>query len=509
MTCEQCTENLTEFLEGGLSRDAEREMQAHLEACAECARALARTRALVATLRGLPEVDPPAGLREQLREIPVGGEARTQGWWPRSRRVVATFTAAAAAVLLVGTGVFFYQRETGRPMEPTIVAERAAPSDAPAQMEAATAADEAADPAAERIADAPAGVEQPAVTETPAREETPVAATAPTGALVRGEAGGRSDRAASSPPARRVQPPREREERIADAAPSMRVAPPPSGAEPSARPPAEPSRDSEKMMGTTSAEGMVATEGIIPAAPQGPAGPAGPSASRPMVAEADRMAPTSDPLVLPAPMYLDAGAGAATTRVGEGTPFTVGVTPPHEKVIGTVVAGTIRLETEADVSRARVTVAGSEDLELVGLGEDGVVFEGPLTAGQQTVLSVRMLARRVGSQSISMRVRSTDPIVDTQLDVGMGEFVEPVPPARRLVRFNFVGTPIREAVSELSRQSGMSVIVDPGVGDATVTARAEDLIPAAGALRAIAEAAGLQVTERDGTLVVERTGSRQ
>ncbi len=244
--------------------------------------------------------------------------------------------------------------------------------------------------------------------------------------------------------------------------------------------------------------------GAGPGGPQGPGGTAAPS----MIAETAEP-PAADTLTVPEPAYLDAGDGVANARIGDGTPFTVGVMPPHEKVTGTIVPATIRLETEADVERARVTVAGSDDLELVGLGDDGVVFEGPLTAGQQTVLSVRMMARRAGSQVITMRVRSTDPIVDTRLRVGMGTFAEPVPSAERPVQFNFVGTPIREAVSEVTRQSGLSVIVDPGVGEATVTARADDPVPAGAALRSIAKAAGLQVTEKGGASVVEKAEDAQ
>jgi hypothetical protein len=185
------------------------------------------------------------------------------------------------------------------------------------------------------------------------------------------------------------------------------------------------------------------------------------------------------------------------------------VTPPHEKVTGTIVAATIRVEAEADVARARVTVQGSEDLQLIGVEGDEVLFEGPLTAGQETVLSVRMLAQDPGQQSLTMRLRSTDPIVDTRLEVGMGQFKAPTPPAERPVQFDFVGTPIGEAIAEITRQSGLSVTVDPDVGEATVTARAEDPVPAAAALRAVADAAGLTVAERDGQLIVERTEGEQ
>lgn len=214
------------------------------------------------------------------------------------------------------------------------------------------------------------------------------------------------------------------------------------------------------------------------------------------------LVPEPDTLKLAPPAYLDAASGGSA-RIGTGTPFTVGVTPPHEKLVGTIVPATIRLEAEADVARARVTVTGSEDLELVGVGDDGTVFEGPLSAGRETTLSVRMLAQTPGTQAITLRIRSTDPVVDTRLEVGMGDFARPLPPAERPVQFNFVGTPVRQAVAEIQRQSGMSVTVDAGVGDATVTARADDAIPAAAALQSIAESAGLRVTQKNGVCVVE------
>ncbi len=214
-----------------------------------------------------------------------------------------------------------------------------------------------------------------------------------------------------------------------------------------------------------------------------------------MMAERSTDAVTGGTLKIAPPAYLDAGDGVRA-RIGEGTAFMVGVTPPHEKVAGTIVPATIRLEAEADVARARVTVKGADDLELIGVSESGTIFEGPLRAGQETVLSVRMLAHTPGSQALNLRIRSTDPVVDTQLDVGMGEFTTPVPPERRPVQFNFVGTPIRQAVTEIARQSGLSITVDAGAGDATVTARADDPIPAAAALESIARAAGLQATQR-------------
>ncbi len=531
MTCEQCKDKLSDLIEGDLLEDAEQAMRAHLQTCPDCRRELEQMQAIVSALNGLPEVDPPDGLRDRLRQIP---RDTTPGpsWWQRSRKIAVTVTAAAAGLLLVWSGVFFYQRETGG-VGGAMMAERAA-----APREEAIGRRDAADEAAE---------EQPAAAdlapdETSPESEGPLASDATVSADEEARSGrsGRvlpttsADRTASG--SETAEPSAEtsgsdggqapsvgnasRRAPVASAPPapdSERTEPAPAAAEPpSMRTPAPEARtDQPRSMESEVADAPAdsveksAPGGGVYAAPdqptmtdgaEGAAGPAGPHGPTVMAERAAE--PEAGTLPVEPPAYLDAGEGASA-RIGEGTPFTVGVTPPHAKTTGTIVPATIRIETEADVARARVTVTGSAYLDVVNAREDGVVFDGPLAAGQQTVLSVRMLAHRPGDASITMRVRSTDPVVDTRLTVGMGEFSEAVPPPERPVQFNFVGTPVREAVAEISRQSGMSVIVDPGVGEATVTARADDPVPAAAALRAVADAAGLQVTEADGATVVK------
>lgn len=513
MTCEQCKDKLTEFIEGDLSSDEKQQLQAHLADCPECARALQEMRGLLAVLHGLPEVEPPAGLRESLRNIATDAVTSAPSWWQRSRYVVATVSAAAAAVLLMWTGMLFYQQESGETAVPMVAEHAAPPSDEtgavlgeqPETDDVSAEDEDAALSEADLSANdspepSPATVEEP---PPPERSSPRLSAPAPSRVADSGEE--RDVRPRTVSPSRDTipQPAPPSPPRIAETPPSMRSGGPSEESTSEAGSHALPA---PRMSRSTSPDKTVGMVGAAGEGPTGPAGPAGP-APESVVAEAEEPAGSRATLTMPEPMYLDAGEGAATARVGgEGTPFTVGITPPHEKVTGTVLPATIRLETEADVARARVTVAGSEGLELVGIDEDGVIFEGPLTAGQETVLSVRMFAREAGVQSMTMRLRSTDPIVDTQLDVRMGDFAEPVPPEQRPVQFNFTGTPIREAVSEVTRQSGLSVIVDPGVGDATVTARADDPVPAAGALRAIAESAGLTVSEDGGRFVVEKAG---
>lgn len=476
MSCEQCLDRLTELLEGELPPETEREVRAHLDECAQCAEALAELGALVKVLRGMPEVEPPAELRERLHAQSPAEATASVTFWRRSRSVVAAVAAAAAAMLMIWTGVTYLRPETGGAVmesSPRMVERYAQPE--------ATVAEEAPD-----VTEALEADDAPAEAVTPESGETAasVEAIEPT----------RSSPRSSSPP-RNARSGRG----------SVAPAPPaPAPVETPAPAPAVAELDDAAVAdegATSDVEGTVRS-----AARGGPPGPAGSPEARAtgMTAEATRGtggAP-SRTLTLPPPVYLDAGAGTAM-KMGEGTPFTVAVTPPHEPVTGRVVPATIRIETEADVARARVTVAGSDDLELIGLGADGVVFEGPLEAGQETVLSVRMMARSAGVQSLTMRVRSTDPVVDTQLDVGMGDFAEPVPAAECPVTFNFVGTPIRVAVGEIVRQSGMNVIVDPGCGNVTVTLRTDDPLPAAAALRLVVEAAGCTVTEHDGRAVVE------
>ncbi|MFP4248128.1 MAG: zf-HC2 domain-containing protein [Armatimonadota bacterium] len=517
MTCEQCAENLTGLIEGDLSPEDERVMREHIDGCPGCARALAETRSLVEALRSLPEVDAPADLRERLRSIPERAEPATYAWWRRSRTVIASVTAAAAAALLMWTGVVHYQQEAGQPPAPMVAERTVPPSDempAESRFDAATDREEAGEPAAETVEGDSAEMEAEVSDAEPVE-----AGGAPTAGSHGAESDSRRERRMTRAPEAASSPTRS-----PDATPQTEAGPEPASpsaaetapiAPPSMRstPPAPDEMGVDAPDTASTGESRISasdSDGAAGAGPQGPAGPAGPAGNsmRSMTREAPEPAYSREPLRVPGPMYLDAGEGAASARVGEGTPFTVGVTPPHEKVTGTVLPATIRLETEADVARARVTVAGSDDLELIGLEEGGVVFDGPLTAGQQMVLSVRMLSRETGAQSITLRLRSTDPIVDTQLDVRMGDFTEPVAPAERPVQFDFVGVPIREAVSEVTRQSGMSVIVDPGVGEATVTARADDPVPAAAGLRAVAEAAGLTVTERDGRSVVEMAGEQ-
>lgn len=521
MTCHLCRDRLTELLEGELAPEAERATRAHLAQCSECARAFAQMQAVVTALHGLPEVEPPEGLRERLRAIPVVAAPPHVGGWRRVRYVVATVAAAAAALLMIWTGTTHFRgdvvepvggsapmlgRETPRGGERTSepVGEAAAPAEEMV-AEVAVAEEEASAEAAAAGAESEAASEpigsdamgSRAVTTAPARERhaTDNRAGGDTEDAGRPAAGrSRAEPAPAPLPSDTAGGP------VPLSVPhATRAATGPGELEMSA------SAAGGAAAGTQSPTGSTGPAGLAgPAGPMSPATAVGAAPEAAREAVADEGAMPSARLAAPEPQYLDAGGSkAVSSGTGEGSPFVVSVMPPHRRIAGTIVPATITVETEEDVARARLTVEGSATLELVNIGLDGVLYDGPLAAGQRTVLSLRMLAREPGAQSITMRLRSTDPIVDTRLEVRMGEFVMPVPPEQRTVTFDFTDTPVREAIDSLVRQSGLRVVIDQRIDQRAVTIAAPDPIPAAAAVRSIAAAAGCAVREADGALIIE------
>ncbi|MGC9316957.1 MAG: zf-HC2 domain-containing protein [Armatimonadota bacterium] len=514
MTCKLCRERLSDFIEGDLPPEVEDRIRAHLAECEECAREFAQIRAVVAAVHALPEVAPPRELRERLRRIPTMAAEGLEGGhaWRRLRYVVATVAAAAAALLLIWTGTTVFEGDATigefgpRGTETMAEAPSPAPGEATAEsdlLQTAPGGDEGEVPLEEAAREEAPPVEMRGSAPQPRemaeeaslpeaeeerepappppvrpRRESPGAAVAEGGGHAPGEAAGTS-RPARTP--QEVAPPSEAEaqEAMDTEAASDAVVPRPGAAE------------------------MAAGAAVEGAAGGGMAGSRGPAEPGDTASRLE-MARPGGTLAVPQPRYLEAGAdGVAVAEPEEGSPFTVSITPPRDKTTGRIVPATITVETEKDVARAQITVSGSDELDLVGVRGDGVLFDDALTAGQETVLSVRMLAREAGRQVLHMRLRSTDPVVDTELAVSMGQFTEPVPPRERMVSFAFEGTPLREAVAELVRQSGVRVHVDNAVGGDSVTIATEDEIPAEAALRSIAEAAGLEVRVTEDALFIE------
>jgi len=110
MTNHLTWETLNDLVDGVLSAEAKAAAEAHAEACATCATALAELRATVSDARALPDrVSPPDELWTDIRatieaskvaHLPPGTSpgAATRGWWVTPRQL-----AAAAVVLMVAT----------------------------------------------------------------------------------------------------------------------------------------------------------------------------------------------------------------------------------------------------------------------------------------------------------------------------------------------------------------------------------------------------------------------
>ncbi|MGD9498194.1 MAG: zf-HC2 domain-containing protein [Armatimonadota bacterium] len=505
MTCDECRDRLTELLEGELTPGVHSAMQSHLAACPACARALAEMRAVVAVVHELPEVEPPAEVREALRRIPDLAAPVRPLIWRRVSYAAASLAAAAVAFAVIWTGMAHYRPDgTGAvaPAAPPLVSQRPG-----AETGAMPGAPERAPEPAKALETTSAPVGETPVGVAGAEDRTGGAADlAPERRRHGREAGGREEAAGGA----------RAHEGSAFTVPSPvpEVAPAPA---PAALERSEPDVLTHTGSGERSPlRSRVGTGGaaLIPAQAgsrtgpdvahemeTGPAGPAGPApgadaAARGMVAE---------PLAMPEAQYLSAEGSATVTasETGEGSPFVVSFMPPHLRVAGSVVPATITVETEKDVARVQVAVRGTGALELVGAGEDGLLYDGPLSAGQKQVLSVRMLARQPGQQSLTIRLRSTDPVVDTRLAVRMGEFPAPTDPALRSVTFAFTDTPLRGAVEEIVRQSGLRVRIDAAAEARAVTISAPDPIPAGAALRSVAAAAGCTVREVEDELIVE------
>ncbi len=75
------------------------------------------------------------------------------------------------------------------------------------------------------------------------------------------------------------------------------------------------------------------------------------------------------------------------------------------------------------------------------------------------------------------------------------------PPTSRTVDIVFNGTPIRRALADIARKSGVRIEVDEAVGEEKIR---KDLrgIPVAAAIRSIAESAGYAVDEQGGVFRV-------
>jgi anti-sigma-K factor RskA len=93
---------------GALSEAERRAFEAHLSTCPECAEEVRGFSAVTSGLAlGVPQVDPPAALRERVLREALAAPRRAAGVEaPRSSRRVFTFLSAAAALVALALGLY-------------------------------------------------------------------------------------------------------------------------------------------------------------------------------------------------------------------------------------------------------------------------------------------------------------------------------------------------------------------------------------------------------------------
>ncbi len=507
MTCQECSEKLTEYMEGELPADVEARLIAHLDSCSECRDTVADLRAVVGAVTGLPEIAPPAGLRESIGSAleEHAGARQQRAGRGRLRYWVSGVAAAAVATIVIWTGV--------TQMQPTATMGRETPAAidmvADAPLSAPASDGEALSETAET--DQPPAASEPVVAEPaeePHAEEVMIAA-APV--VTPAELRPRGERSARAPVVAH--------ETIADPAdapiPAMPPAPGMEGdtSDDAARaesthgtgapsPPSMARTMGASEMPADRAPGLAMTGAPGAAGAAGVAGPAGPAA----MAIADRMsADAEEGMLRVEPRYFEADATMVARTPGPvgDTPFTVSVFPPGRRVVGELVPATVTVETERTVDSARIRVIGLRSLEIVGADEDGVIYRGVLEANQRTEQTVQMRAQQPGMQSMIVNLRSSNPEVETDLVVDMGEFEHEEPATEANLQLLFHETPIGEAIEQIRQNSRMQIMVNGDLPDTRVSKDFSVGVPAQAALRIVVEDVGWQLREAEEVQIIE------
>ncbi len=90
---------------GALTDSEQRELEAHLSTCAECTEEVAQfTRVANGLAHAVPQVDPPAGLRDRVLRAAV--QSPVQPFTPRASAAIPTWLAVAASIAAVALGLY-------------------------------------------------------------------------------------------------------------------------------------------------------------------------------------------------------------------------------------------------------------------------------------------------------------------------------------------------------------------------------------------------------------------
>jgi hypothetical protein len=171
--------------------------------------------------------------------------------------------------------------------------------------------------------------------------------------------------------------------------------------------------------------------------------------------------------------------------------------PPSDRTVGAAVYGQLTLTGDAEAN-VTVTVAPRGRLQVAN-APGGLLYQGPLRAGQALRLPVRLVAGRAGTQRLAVRMRSDVPTVLADLDVTIPSFRGQMSdPGQSVVTLTFRDASVRKAMRQMADQAGARLLVDDTVGTELVSHDYSAGVPFEAALRIMAESCGYRVTLRDG-----------
>jgi hypothetical protein len=181
--------------------------------------------------------------------------------------------------------------------------------------------------------------------------------------------------------------------------------------------------------------------------------------------------------------------------------------PPDSPAVGSTAQGVVEVSSRETIPEAVVTATGDDGLRIDKPG--GVLYRGPLQAGEVVRVPVPMVASKSGSHEVSINVDSDAPGGDTQLKVFVPGFKSTPPPRAatspgdKPISIVFKNTPIRQALMDIGAKAKLRIEIPEGLGTERISRDIRN-VPAKAAVRAIAESGGYTVTEADGVYKITR-----
>ncbi len=186
--------------------------------------------------------------------------------------------------------------------------------------------------------------------------------------------------------------------------------------------------------------------------------------------------------------------------------------PPDDPSVGDTAQGMVEVSSREAIPEVVVTATGDAGLRIDKPG--GVLYRGPLQAGEAVRVPVPMVASKSGSHEVNITVDSDAPGGDTELKVFVPSFRSaPAPrpetsPADKPVSLVFKNTPIRQALMDIAKQASLRIEIPQGLGAERISRDIRG-VPAKAAIRAVAESGGYTVTEADGIFKISRKSDSQ